>query len=224
MGSNTEVLQNNDQLITTQLYIVNDLFKLFLFLGPQTALKTALLQQMEQHFSGYESNYHLAVCTLLDPRFKRHAFTNAAALEAASQRLLAEITEIVDSSDTLTTTPSNKVENDADDSSFWNMFDRKVSEAGAIKNTAASEAENERRRYYQEANLPRTADPLQWWKLNEIQFPHMKALAHKYLCIPAISVSSDRLFSKLGQRVDAGRDAIKPHSINTILFLNKNMT
>lgn len=193
--------------------------------GPQSALKAALLLQMQQHFSSYENTYQLAVSTLLDPRFKKHAFTDMAALNSAEQRLLGEITTVVENSDPM---PSSVPEplpaySDGDSgSSFWNMFDRKVSEAGAMKNTA-SEAENESRRYFKEANIPRKADPLQWWKLNEVQFPHLKMLAQKYLCIPATSVSSERLFSKQGDVVDARRELIKPSQVNQVLFLNKNL-
>ncbi|XP_005103835.1 zinc finger BED domain-containing protein 1 isoform X1 [Aplysia californica] len=195
--------------------------------GPQSALKSALLQQMQQQFSNFENSYTLAVSTLLDPRFKRHAFTDMAALESAQHRLLGEITQTVQSAELAATTTgdSNSFGTDAtasSSSSFWNMFDRKVSEAGAMKNTA-SEAENESRRYFKEANIPRKADPLQWWKLNEVQFPHLKILAQKYLCIPATSVSSDRLFSKQGHLVEMKRDLVKPNHLHTILFLNKNL-
>ena len=187
--------------------------------SPQAALKSALLQQMGQYFANFESSYTLAVATLLDPRFKRHAFTDVAALESAQHRLLSEITQTVQSSE-VSATSDNILSDNA--SSFWNMFDRKVSEAGAMKNTA-SEAENESRRYFKEANIPRKADPLQWWKLNEVQFPHLKILAQKYLCIPATSSSSDRLFSKQGDLVEMKRDLIKPNQLHTILFLNKNL-
>ena len=131
-------------------------------LGVQSALKAALIQQMQQHFSGLENTYSLAVSTLLDPRFKKHAFTDMAALEAAQTRLLGEITQTVNPADI----PSNaadtfQAKDNSSCNSFWNMFDRKVSEAGAMKSTV-SEAENESRRYFKEANIPRMSDPLQW--------------------------------------------------------------
>jgi len=188
--------------------------------GPQSAFKAALLQQMQQHFSNFESTYELAVSTLLDPRFKKHAFNNHSALETAQARLQNEISLIVQSTDN-----SSGADNSVNDSSssFWNMFDKKVSEAGALKDTS-SEADNESRRYFQEANIPRKSDPLQWWRLNEVQFPHMKSLAQKYLSIPATSMPSYRLFSKKGSTVERSRDAIKPAYLGNVLFLNKNLT
>lgn len=190
--------------------------------GPQSALKNALITQMQQHFVNVENNYKLAVSTLLDPRFKRHAFTDAAALELSHQRLLGELATVVQNSDTPSMANDSQFGNDTSGSSFWNMFDRKVSEAGAMK-TSASEADNETRRYFKEANIPRNANPLTWWKLNEVQFPHLKVLAQKYLCIPATSTASSRLFTKEGDVTAYKREQIKPANIHTMLFLNKNL-
>ncbi|CAL1542713.1 unnamed protein product [Lymnaea stagnalis] len=189
--------------------------------GPQSALKNALISQMQQHFTSVENNYKLAVSTLLDPRFKRHAFTDATALELSHQRLLSELATVVQISDTPSLPSDPSYANDTA-GSFWNMFDRKVSEAGAMK-TSASEAENETRRYFKEANIPRNANPLNWWKLNEVQFPHLKVLAQKYLCIPATSAPSNRLFSKEGDLTAFKREQIKPGNLHTVLFLNKNL-
>lgn len=191
--------------------------------GPQSALKNALITHMQTQFANVENNYKLAVSTLLDPRFKRHAFTDATALELAQQRLLSEIAAVVQNSDTQNLGgDSSAFTADSSVSSFWNMFDRKVSEAGAMK-TSTSEAENECRRYFKEANIPRNANPLNWWKLNEVQFPHLKVLAQKYLCIPATATASNRLFTKEGDLIAVKRENIPSSHINTMIFLNKNL-
>ncbi|MBN3307907.1 ZBED1 protein, partial [Amia calva] len=38
-------------------------------------------------------------------------------------------------------------------------------------------------------------DPLTWWQLHQINFPHLSKLARKYLCILATNSPSERLFS-----------------------------
>lgn len=44
-------------------------------------------------------------------------------------------------------------------------------------------------------------DPLAWWKLHRVNFPRLSELACKYLCIPAASSPSERLFSASGNIV-----------------------
>ena len=46
------------------------------------------------------------------------------------------------------------------------------------------------------------SDPLLWWKTHETTFPHLAKLARRYLCVPATSVPSERMFSKGGIIVD----------------------
>jgi len=38
-------------------------------------------------------------------------------------------------------------------------------------------------------------EPLQWWKMNEMQFPGLASMARDYLTIPATSVLSEESFS-----------------------------
>ena len=78
-------------------------------------------------------------------------------------------------------------------------------------------------RFFKEANIPRTADPFQWWKLNEVQFPNLKVLAKKYLCVPATAISSDRLFAKEGDEFARRRDTFRGSQLNNMIFLNKNL-
>ncbi|KAK0147408.1 Zinc finger BED domain-containing protein 1 [Merluccius polli] len=44
-------------------------------------------------------------------------------------------------------------------------------------------------------------DPLAWWRVHNVNFPWLSKLARKYLCIPATSAPSERLFSASGNIV-----------------------
>lgn len=44
-------------------------------------------------------------------------------------------------------------------------------------------------------------DPLKWWRLHQINFPRMSRVAQNYLCIPATSSPSERVFSTGGNVV-----------------------
>ena len=52
--------------------------------------------------------------------------------------------------------------------------------------------------YFTEDALDLESDPLHWWKANSYRYPHLVALARRYLCIPATSVSSKKVFSAAG--------------------------
>ena len=66
-------------------------------------------------------------------------------------------------------------------------------------------------------------DPLLWWKTKESVFPFLSKLAKKYLCIPASSVPSERIFSTAGYLVNRQRAALSADNVDMLLFLHKNM-
>ncbi|GFR68259.1 zinc finger BED domain-containing protein 4 [Elysia marginata] len=188
--------------------------------GALADLKSALISEMHHHFSNLENNPLLATATLLDPRFKQHAFTDTEALEAAQERLLLDTQTIVKTTDSVDNKDSTTISNSS--ASLWGMFDKKVVNAKALK-TDVSEADNETHRFFKEVNIMRTGDPLQWWRLNEVQFPHLKVLAKRFLCVPATATPSIRLFSKEGIEFAQQRNKFRPGRLSNMLFLNQNL-
>lgn len=65
--------------------------------------------------------------------------------------------------------------------------------------------------------------PLEWWKGCHKMYPSLADLAKKYLCIPATSSPSDRVFSKAGGVVTAKRALLKPEKVNMLTFLSTNL-
>ena len=49
--------------------------------------------------------------------------------------------------------------------------------------------------YFSLSTVDEKTDPLQWWKVNTSQFPHLSQMARDYLSIPATSVPSEQSFS-----------------------------
>jgi len=66
------------------------------------------------------------------------------------------------------------------------------------------------------------SNPLAWWKKNEKMFPTLAILARRYLCIPATSSPSERLFSTAGLTISKRRNALGDENASAIIFLNKN--
>ncbi|XP_024859016.1 E3 SUMO-protein ligase ZBED1-like [Kryptolebias marmoratus] len=77
--------------------------------------------------------------------------------------------------------------------------------------------------YLQYPPADEESDPLAWWRLHEVNFPHVSQLAKKYLCIQATSAASERLFSTGGNIVTCQRSALKPATVNRLVFLTKNL-
>ena len=65
--------------------------------------------------------------------------------------------------------------------------------------------------------------PLQWWKDQALKFPILSRVAKKYLCIPATSVPSERVFSAAGNIISSQRSRLKPKHLDKLIFLKKNM-
>ena len=71
--------------------------------------------------------------------------------------------------------------------------------------------------------LQADSNPLLWWKMNDKSLPLLSSLARKYLSVPGTSVPSERVFSKGGIIVDPYRNRLKPHHVNVLTFLSRNL-
>ncbi|XP_070830824.1 E3 SUMO-protein ligase ZBED1-like [Chaetodon trifascialis] len=69
--------------------------------------------------------------------------------------------------------------------------------------------QNELSSYMQSVCLDSKADPLQWWQDHEAAYPALSNLARKYLCVPATSSPSERIFSCSGNIVTCQRASLK---------------
>ena len=193
------------------------------FDAPAGMLEAELKNQMRR-FSQIESNFVLSASTILDPHFKKVAFCSLDTSERTIDHISHEVGGLIPA-ETATQDPlSDSTQNgeSATNSDLWGSFDKKVTEASAHR-TGLVESAVEVRRYIQEKNLPQHEDPLKWWKQQTVHYPNLSQYSTKFLCIPATSVPSERLFSKAGELVSKKRSSLKPSNINMLLFLNKNI-
>ena len=77
--------------------------------------------------------------------------------------------------------------------------------------------------YLHEQRLDVEENPLKWWKLHESMYPLMAKVSKKYLCAPATSTSSERVFSKGGRIVTPFRASLKPDTVQMLIFLSMNL-
>ncbi|XP_069476267.1 tenascin-X-like [Ambystoma mexicanum] len=64
--------------------------------------------------------------------------------------------------------------------------------------------------------LPGNEDPLIWWKQHQKELPILSHLAQKYLCIPATSVPSERVFSSSGYILSPFRSRLSTEHVNML--------
>ena len=64
--------------------------------------------------------------------------------------------------------------------------------------------------------------PLKWWKNKDLYFPALANIAKKYLCIPATSTPSERVFSLAGNIVTKKRCQLLPENVDRLVFLSSN--
>ena len=182
-------------------------------------MQDSLVTSLRRRFLSVETVHACAAATILDPRFKKLAFTTAQAIDQVSRRLQSEISEL-DSPQSSPDTEEAETPMQCG-TGLWELFDVRVAQAMSSR-TSSTEAIVETDQYFKEKNISRSADAIEWWKNKAVQYRKMAVLAKKYLAIPATSVPSERVFSKAGELVSAKRSRLKPKNVDMMLFLNKN--
>ncbi|XP_077148974.1 E3 SUMO-protein ligase ZBED1-like [Ranitomeya variabilis] len=197
-------------------------------------LVSALIATMDRKFHNMEYNIVFSETTLLDPRFKKLAFSDTRAAEEAIKRITAAARcsqETPDSQpmpslggkDDEAQAAAEAPEPQPQSSAVWRLFDKKATESTARRNPSA-DAILEVRSYLEEPLIQRTLDPLSWWKSRALFYPRLIKVMEGRLCIVATSVPSERIFSKTGQIITERRNWISPSKLRHLVFLNANLS
>lgn len=118
---------------------------------------------------------------------------------------------------TISQNVADTVESDKND--IWSTLDAKISETSSQMTTFSSAA-SAVKQYVDLPYLDRKRNPLEFWEEKKHLFPLLYKMACKYLCIPATSVPSERLFSKAGLLCNMRWNRLAPKKVDLILFLN----
>jgi hAT family C-terminal dimerisation region len=65
-------------------------------------------------------------------------------------------------------------------------------------------------------------DPLRWWKHHLLRFPTLGKIARKYLCIPATSAPSERVFSVAGLTISKLRSSLDSENASCLICVRDN--
>jgi hypothetical protein len=190
-------------------------------------MKGDLIQSLKRRFTDVEDQSVYALSTLLDPRFKIACFNSQNAAAKAKCDLLDQL-KLSDCHTPLhspiSIEPPSKKQRLSDQNPWSCLESLMHSQICAVPTNSHTEVEAELSQYLQQALLPRTQDPIEWWKANSSQFPNLSKIAGKYLSAPPTSVPSERVFSAAGDVLSDHRSRLLPERAETLIFLKMNMT
>ncbi|XP_030764079.1 zinc finger BED domain-containing protein 1-like [Sitophilus oryzae] len=192
------------------------------------SLQLKILEVVTRRLGGYESNKTVAKSTFLDPRFKKIGFGSEDNANNAQKWITEELSQNILSNQTmahstLESANSESLNLHASTEGIWAHFDSKVTNIKS-HSTPGSLLILMVRQYLEMQPLPRTENPLEWWRRYKTTLPEMYDLATKYLCIPATSVPSERNFSKAGQLTCSRRNRLGSKNVDKIIFLNSALS
>lgn len=168
------------------------------------------------------------MASFLDPRFHTEYFSES---EAIKVQVMSELEHLVSHQGSTATGFSETPHTSTGDQTSQGAVKKLKKSLGSfLKGPVSGKIEvtaerlsSELSSYVNSPPADSECDPLLWWKVHTVNFPHISRLARKYLCIPATSSASERLFSTGGNVVTCQRSSLKPASVNMLVFLTKNL-
>ncbi|XP_074603996.1 E3 SUMO-protein ligase ZBED1-like [Brevipalpus obovatus] len=178
-------------------------------------LKETLADGLRERFGNLEENMIVVMATFLDPRFKSLGIKSKS---NALNRALELINKLLPS----TSPPQepNESDEEADPENIWVFYDKIASKAVRPTKVTKSELSSKLKIYLKSAPEDRKGDPMKIWFRIQPSHWEVSQIAPMYLCIPATSVPSERLFPKAGATINQKRSSMKPETLDKLLFLN----
>merc|ERR1712113_86405 len=109
-----------------------------------------------------------------------------------------------------------------EENTLWDILDteiRHTQSTDTIEISVASEVS----KYLRTPNQPRESDPLKWWRVTgQYLCPNVWTVARKYLCIPATSVPSERVFSQAGAIISQRRASLNDDTAADLIMIRGN--
>ncbi|XP_057186575.1 E3 SUMO-protein ligase ZBED1 [Triplophysa rosa] len=197
-------------------------------------LKRLMKSDLESRYTD-DAKKVMDLISFVDPRFKGSFSEDLEATvnfctEEASKLTFQTVSEgLAQTEQTSTASPTPTSENQRQ--SLATLLNKITStrqqraEEGEHSSTLSlnSKIEAEVKVYISVPVIKSETEPLQWWSLHTEELPHLAAVAQKFLCIPATSVPSERVFSASGHILSPLRAKLKPEKVNMLTFLHFNL-
>ncbi|KAK3930257.1 Zinc finger BED domain-containing protein 4 [Frankliniella fusca] len=183
-------------------------------------LQQALLNLIGKSFSGIENLRPYAAATLLDPRFKRAAFSSPAAVASIVSHIGKLVAEEIasDSRSIQEELTAAAVETPAE--SIWSEFDQRVRDSAVdASQDAAGGLPIEFRQYLNRPACSRKENIFVLWGQLKAEYPHVYKVAMRFVPALGTSVPSERLFSHAGLISTKLRNRLSGNHLDQLVFL-----
>lgn len=193
-------------------------------------IRHTILTYLNDKYSEPSTSDLLDMASFVDPRF-RGTYVCSDKLAALKERVICEAQELLANDaapnqarphsaaeQCVVTDPAPPV---AKKKTLASFFEQDATPSSVF--SPRESIQNELSSYIQSVCLDSKADPLQWWQEHEVAYPALSRLAHKYLCVPATSSPSERIFSCSGNIVTCQRASLKPDTVDRLVFLAQNL-
>jgi hypothetical protein len=178
--------------------------------------------------------------TVLDPRCRSLKHLNVNEKKHAKNILIDEVIDII-KAEKVSEAPTINVTSDDHDKSAeihdaLNVFDSPVKAFSTAEIESPNEDTFKQRSELVEASAKREVEnymdrtmvvdsdvnSLNWWKAHKHRFPRISILARKWLCVPASSTPSERVFSDCGLALTAKRSRLKGSVLRDQVMIRRN--
>lgn len=193
------------------------------------SIRHTILTYLNEKYSEPSTSDLLDMASFVDPRF-RGTYVCSEKLAALKERVIYEAEELLAPAAANQAGPQSAAEQRvmADPTppiakkrkTLASFFEQDASPSNL---TPRESIKNELSSYLQSLCLDSKADPLQWWREHQVAYPALSSLARKYLCVPATSSPSERIFSCSGNIVTCQRASLKPDTVDRLVFLAQNL-
>lgn len=189
-------------------------------------MKQKLESEIQGRFQGLEKDKYYSLATLLDPRFMMRFF-HPENYELIRNTLFLESVRRSDISESASSSEENESErlqqSQDPHASFWNCFEELASTQPLERDNPKSPIALELDSYLKEKLLAKNKSPFEWWTGHQTRYPELARLARVFLCAPASTVYSERLFSEAGNVYEEKRNRLLPERAESLVFLHHNL-
>ncbi|XP_011408230.1 PREDICTED: zinc finger BED domain-containing protein 1-like [Amphimedon queenslandica] len=199
-------------------------------------IRSAILSDLSNRYVEPEVTTILELTSMIDPRFKEKHVSNLKEVksnicEEAVKIFKEETEQPTEPSELTSSTPSASTDSlpppakkkKVTLATLFKEHNSDIADSLCLDISPEQKVQAELTNYLRQPKSDIEKNPLKWWREHKTVYPLLSGVARKYLCFPATSTPSERLFSRSGRIVTPFRASLKPDTVQQLVFLSANL-